>query len=195
MTVIGGGWRNPAGSDPHAGVDIRLNEGTPVFAIGDGVVTSASATPAGDLGIFAAIAHASGVVSRYLHFSQLLVAPGQTVRKGQQIGLSGNTGNSAAPHLHLDLKVPDQGVLAQVAAEVGEPATGFEPNKTGFGFGIPAEPWIPADRYDDVVKANAEQNGIPLYRPRGVALAIALGMSAGLAFGLYKLIIEPGEGR
>lgn len=164
MMIVGGGWR---GAGNHAGLDIRLPVGTPIKAIADGIVTNASATPNGDLGIFAAITHGSGVVSRYLHFSRLDVSPGQFVSKGQQIGLSGNTGLSAGPHLHIDLKTtPD--VLEQIKATVGEPATGFEPNVTGFGMGFPAEPWIPADGYDQTVQALAQQNGIPLYEPRGL---------------------------
>jgi murein DD-endopeptidase MepM/ murein hydrolase activator NlpD len=158
MCVIGGGWRTN-----HAGLDIRLPTGTPIFAAGDGVVMRSSATPLGDLGIFASIQHGNGLVSRYLHFSQLQVSPGERVRKGQQIGLSGNTGNSSGPHLHFDIKVPDPAVVAAIAAVTGVPKTGFEANVTGFGAGVPSEPWIPADGYDPSVIANARANEIPLY--------------------------------
>lgn len=194
LCVIGGGWRNPAGGNPHAGIDIRLPEGTPVFAVAAGVVTRASASPAGDLGIFCAIQHASGALTRYLHFSQLLVSPGQRVAKGQQLGRSGNTGNSAGPHLHFDIKIPpgQQGagsVLAKIRAAAGPPATGFEPDKTGFGIGVPSEPWVPADGYDDVVVANARQNGIPLYDQigHGLPLVAKLAIVAGFGFAAYKL--------
>jgi murein DD-endopeptidase MepM/ murein hydrolase activator NlpD len=168
MMIVGGGWRSD-----HKGLDIRLPQGTPIFAIGDGMVLNASATPFGDMGIYAAISHPSGVVSRYLHFSQLDVSPGQMVSAGQQIGLSGNTGLSAGPHLHIDLKVPSSITLAEIRDTVGEPVGGFEQNVTGFGVGVPAEPWIPVDAYEPQVEANANANGIPLYRPRGVQDIVA----------------------
>jgi murein DD-endopeptidase MepM/ murein hydrolase activator NlpD len=188
LNVVGGGWRGPGN---HAGMDLAVPQGTPVFAIGPGVVTRASATPAGDLGIFAAIAHPSGIVSRYLHFSELLVQPGQTVRRGQLIGRTGNTGNSAAPHLHIDLKVPSKAVVDQIAAEVGTPRSGFETNITGFGIGVPGEPWIPADRYSPTVIAGAQAQGIPLYRPRGASLAVKLVLIAGFAYAAYRLAMSP----
>ncbi len=172
MTIIGGGWgAGPGGK--HAGLDIRLPVGTPILAVADGVVTSSSATSRGDLGIYAAISHPTGVVTRYLHLSRLDVQAGQQVSRGDQIGLSGNTGNSAGPHLHLDIKIPSPLVLAQIKEEVGEPAGGFEGNVTGFGFGIPGEPWVPNDGYDGSVVASALANGIPLYQVRGVADVVA----------------------
>lgn len=183
--VIGGGWRGPG---VHAGLDIRLPQGTPVLAVAGGIVTKASATPLGDLGIFAAIQHSNGLVTRYLHFSKLLVAPGQRVGSGQQIGLSGNTGNSAAPHLHFDIKIPDPSVVDKVIAVTGMPKTGLEQNVTGFGIGVPAEPWIPADAYDPEVVTNARTNKIPLYDqiPHG-SLLFKLALVAGIGLGAYAL--------
>ncbi len=195
LNILGGGWR---GQGVHAGADMAVAQGTPVFAIGDGFVTRASATPSGDLGIFAAITHPSGIVSRYLHFSQLLVAPGQTVRKGQQIGFTGNTGNSAAPHLHLDLKVPGADVLEAVKRAVGTPKTGFEANVTGFGAGIPAESWVPFDSIVPSVLAEAAANGIPIYKPgifgSGIVGTLAkIALVAGLGYAAYELATRPGS--
>jgi murein DD-endopeptidase MepM/ murein hydrolase activator NlpD len=185
MMIVGGGWRRTP--NKHAGLDIRLPQGTPIFAVADGIVTSSSATPRGDLGIYAAITHPTGVVTRYLHFSQLSVTTGQHVLKGQQIGLSGNTGLSSAPHLHFDIKVPSQDVVAKIRDEVGEPLGGFEPNVTGFGVGVPAEPWVPVDRYEPQVVTNAITNGIPLYKPRGADLAgkLTLALLLGLLGGAW----------
>jgi murein DD-endopeptidase MepM/ murein hydrolase activator NlpD len=180
-TVIGGGWgAGPGGK--HAGIDIRVVQGTPVVAVGEGTVLAAAAGgDNGGMGTFAAIMHPSGVVTRYLHLSQLLVAPGQPVSRGQLIGRSGNTGNSAGPHLHFDIKVPSPIALAQLVSQVGgEPPGGFEPNITGYGVGIPAEPWIPADRYEPSVVASALANGIPLYQARGVADFLASSSGAGI---------------
>jgi murein DD-endopeptidase MepM/ murein hydrolase activator NlpD len=190
QSVIGGGWR---GQGNHAGLDIAVPVGTPVFAAASGVVSRASASPAGDLGIFAAIQHGNGLVSRYLHFSQLLVAPGQRVSKGQQIGLSGNTGNSAAPHLHFDLKVPSQAVVEAITRVTGTPKTGLEANVTGFGIGVPAEPWVPGDSYSPAVIANARGNGIPLYDqvPHGGSILIKIGLVALIGIAAYKLLVSP----
>jgi murein DD-endopeptidase MepM/ murein hydrolase activator NlpD len=173
MTIAGGGWgQGPGGK--HAGIDFRLVQGTPVVAVADGTVMAASSSgDNGGMGTFAAISHPSGVITRYLHLSQLLVAPGQPVSRGQMIGRSGNTGNSAGPHLHFDIKVPSPLVLAEILREVGEPAGGVEANITGYGFGIPAEPWVPVDSYEPSVVANALANGIPLYRTRGVSDFVA----------------------
>jgi murein DD-endopeptidase MepM/ murein hydrolase activator NlpD len=172
LTIVGGGWGHGPGGK-HAGFDIPLVQGTPIVAVADGVVTSASAsTDNGGMGIFAAITHPTGVVTRYLHLSQLLVAKGDRVSRGQMIGRSGNTGNSAGPHLHFDIKATPV-VLPEIARAVGEPPGGFEGNVTGFGFGIPAEPWVPVDRYEPKVVASALANGIPLYRARGLRDLIA----------------------
>lgn len=179
LTIIGGGWGHGPGGK-HAGLDISLPVGTPLLAVADGTVSRASAsTDNGGMGIFAAINHPTGVVTRYLHMSQLLVSTGERVSRGQMIGRSGNTGNSAGPHLHFDIKVPSPIVLQQIRAEVGEPSGGFEGNITGFGFGIPAEPWVPADSYGGKVVAGALANGIPLYKPRGVSDLLASTGKAG----------------
>ena len=195
LAVVGGGWR---GQGNHAGVDIALPTGTPVFAIGDGFVSSGSASGGGDMGIHAVITHPSGIVSRSLHFSKLLVTPGQTVRKGQQIGLSGNTGNSAAPHLHLDLKVPSASVLEEIKRAVGTPRTGYEANVTGYGVGIPAESWVPFDAIKPDVLAQAQANGIPIYKPGifggGLFGSLAKGaLVVGLAWGAYELAKSGGN--
>jgi murein DD-endopeptidase MepM/ murein hydrolase activator NlpD len=196
LTIIGGGWGHGPGGK-HAGIDIRLPVGTPIVAVADGVVSRASAsTDNGGMGIFAVITHPTGVVTRYLHMSQLLVATGEQVSRGQTIGLSGNTGNSAGPHLHFDIKVLSPLVLQQIAAEVGEPPSGFEDNITGFGFGIPAEPWVPADGYDDKVVTGALANGIPLHSERDVSdpasstrklgPILLLGIAVGLFYVLWR---------
>lgn len=185
MSVIGGGWR---GQGNHAGLDIAVPTGTPVLAANSGVIRSASASPAGEMGIYAAVQHASGLVTRYLHFSQLLVSPGQHVGKGQEIGLSGNTGLSTGPHLHFDIKVPDERVVDAILAVTGMPRTGLEANITGFGIGVPAEPWLPADNYSPAVQAAAQANGIPLYDeiPHGSWL-VKLALVAGIAGGAWWL--------
>ena len=51
------------------------------------------------------INHGNGLVTKYMHHSALCVSAGQTVSKGQQIGLTGTTGNSTGVHLHFQVEV------------------------------------------------------------------------------------------
>ena len=91
------------GSDEiHKGVDIAADEGSPVTATADGTVITAGE---GSLaGIYAEIDHGNGLVSRYLHCSELCVSEGDTVKAGDVIAKVGSTGNSTGPHLHFELK-------------------------------------------------------------------------------------------
>lgn len=159
-----GGWQIRPTTGLHAALDIPMPTGTPIFAAADGVATRVSPTDSSDAGIFVALTHASGLVSRYLHLSQALVSQGQRVAKGQQIGVSGTTGLSEGPHLHFDLAVPAS-LLPAVIAAAGTPTTGF-PRDIGFGTPIPAEPWLPVDSYAAGVISNARTLGIPLFRER-----------------------------
>ena len=88
---------------PHNGVDIGCPIGTPVRACDDGTVSVACsvADSAGE-GIF--LAHAWGQ-SEYWHLSQLIAKIGQVVKKGDIIGLSGDTGFATGPHLHFGTMV------------------------------------------------------------------------------------------
>ncbi|MFC4812362.1 glucosaminidase domain-containing protein [Paenibacillus sp. GCM10023250] len=99
----------------HTGIDIGVPIGTPVSSSQDGVVTSVIYPKATDPdalntgGINVAIESTDEEMpgtTRYLHLSNALVGPGQTVKKGQIIGLSGNTGRSTGPHLHFEY-LPD----------------------------------------------------------------------------------------
>ncbi len=85
----------------HYGVDISANTGTPVRVTADGLVieTSASAT----YGKFVVVSHGFGTVTRYAHLSQVHVRRNQRLRRGQLVGLVGNTGRSRAPHLHYEV--------------------------------------------------------------------------------------------
>lgn len=85
--------------NPHNGVDIAAPEGTPVVAIGDGVVTLAHE----DMfytGKTVVLDHGHGLTSVYAHMSDIEVAVGETVAKGQPVGKVGQTGRSTGPHLH-----------------------------------------------------------------------------------------------
>ena len=54
--------------------------------------------------------HPQGYESMYGHLSRVIVAPGDSVRAGQVIGLSGNSGRSTAPHLHFEIRRGGQSI-------------------------------------------------------------------------------------
>ncbi|MER5740692.1 LysM peptidoglycan-binding domain-containing M23 family metallopeptidase [Streptomyces sp. NPDC002262] len=86
----------------HTGTDFIASSGTTVRAVGAGTVVSAGWS--GAYGNEVVIKHADGNYSQYAHLSSLAVSAGQSVSGGQQIGLSGSTGNSTGPHLHFEIR-------------------------------------------------------------------------------------------
>lgn len=87
----------------HTGWDIRASIGTPVRAMGSGRVAFAGVL---DIrGNHVIIDHGYGIYSGYSHFSQTHVTRGQTVERGQIIGVTGNSGRSSGPHLHWEMTV------------------------------------------------------------------------------------------
>ncbi|MFI8509774.1 peptidoglycan DD-metalloendopeptidase family protein [Streptomyces sp. NPDC085460] len=86
----------------HTGADFIASSGTTVRAVGAGTVVSAGYS--GAYGNEVVIQHADGNYSQYAHLSSLAVSAGQSVSGGQQIGLSGSTGNSTGPHLHFEIR-------------------------------------------------------------------------------------------
>ena len=89
----------------HTGVDFAVPVGTNVLAVADGVITNANWGKAYGIQIVQEIGlHSKKQYCIYAHLSKTLVKPGDKVKKGQQIGESGNTGNSTGPHLHFELR-------------------------------------------------------------------------------------------
>lgn len=84
--------------DPHGGLDLALREGTPVGASAPGIVLDADDYYYCGKSVF--IDHGQGLISLYCHLQRIDVAPGQSVRRGQRIGLSGMSGRATGPHLH-----------------------------------------------------------------------------------------------
>ena len=92
------------GSTYHQGIDIgNVFYDTPVMAAASGVVTVAQYSSSA--GNYVSISHGSGVSTVYMHMSYLTVSPGDTVYQGEQIGVTGNTGNSSGPHLHFGVMI------------------------------------------------------------------------------------------
>jgi murein DD-endopeptidase MepM/ murein hydrolase activator NlpD len=85
---------------PHNGLDFTAPSGAPVYATGDGVVLYTGYSTYGNV-IY--IDHGFGFETRYAHLTNYIVAPGQTIKRGQVIGYVGNTGLSAGPHLHYEV--------------------------------------------------------------------------------------------
>lgn len=85
----------------HTGVDFAVKTGTPILAVADGKIEPANWGKS--YGIQAVQKVAGGWVI-YAHLSKLNVKVEDKVVKGQQIGLSGNTGNSSGPHLHFEMR-------------------------------------------------------------------------------------------
>lgn len=93
---------------PHNGVDLAAPSGTPVMSTGDGIVKLIGNHPYA--GKYIEIDHSGAFSTRYLHLSRILVKRGETVKRGERIALSGNTGRTTGPHLHFELRVNHQPV-------------------------------------------------------------------------------------
>ncbi|UCQ26470.1 murein DD-endopeptidase MepM [Edwardsiella tarda] len=93
---------------PHKGVDFAMPVGTPVLAVGDGEVVIAKRS--GAAGNYVVIRHGRQYTTRFMHLKTILVKPGQKVKRGDRVALSGNTGRSTGPHLHYEFWVNNQAV-------------------------------------------------------------------------------------
>jgi murein DD-endopeptidase MepM/ murein hydrolase activator NlpD len=89
-------------TQPHMGADYALTTGTPIVAVADGTVVLAEDLFYPGNAVF--IDHGNGLVTMYFHLSELAVASGQEVTKGQKIGLAGATGRATGPHLFFGVR-------------------------------------------------------------------------------------------
>lgn len=83
---------------PHAGLDVAVDRGTTVVASGAGVVLAVGDYFFNGKTIF--LDHGNGLITMYCHLDRMDVQVGETVTKGEAIGLSGMTGRATGPHLH-----------------------------------------------------------------------------------------------
>jgi murein DD-endopeptidase MepM/ murein hydrolase activator NlpD len=119
---IFGTWRN------HTGTDYAAPMGTPVHAIGDGVIVTEGRV--GGYGNMIDIRHGNGMVSRYGHMSRFArgIHPGTHVKMGETIGYVGMTGWATGPHLHFEIRVHGVARDPKVAlkGQSGAPLSGSE---------------------------------------------------------------------
>jgi hypothetical protein len=95
---------------PHSGIDLAIPENSTLRAIGEGVVDKVF-TGEGLIGKGLSIRFPDGKRAIYGHMNEVKARVGEHVNAGQVIGLSGNTGNSTAAHLHFSLKNPDGSLI------------------------------------------------------------------------------------
>jgi murein DD-endopeptidase MepM/ murein hydrolase activator NlpD len=86
----------------HHGIDLAAPEGTEVFAVADGVVTSLGYDPV--LGNYIIITHSNNLTSLYGHLQKFETVLRSEVKSGTLIGRVGTTGRSTGPHLHFELR-------------------------------------------------------------------------------------------
>jgi murein DD-endopeptidase MepM/ murein hydrolase activator NlpD len=89
----------------HLGLDIQANEGEPIYAAGNGVVTMAQSGWNYGYGNVVQIDHGNGYVTVYAHLSVISVGLCTPVGQGSVIGLAGSTGNAFGAHLHFEVRI------------------------------------------------------------------------------------------
>jgi murein DD-endopeptidase MepM/ murein hydrolase activator NlpD len=100
--VIAGFGPKPNGLQ-NDGINLAVPEGTPVKAAEDGVVAYAGNELKG-YGNLVLVRHSNGFVTAYAHASEIVVKRGDTVKRGQVIAKSGQTGSVTAPQLHFEIR-------------------------------------------------------------------------------------------
>lgn len=93
---------NGVAQRPHLGLDYRVPTGTSVAAMNEGTVLLARFLYFE--GNCVVIDHGQGLLTLYFHLSEIKVKEGDTVKRGQEIGLSGGTGRATGPHLHVAVR-------------------------------------------------------------------------------------------
>lgn len=120
----------------HEGVDFPGHYRAAIYATGAGTVRFAGWM--NGYGNLIEIQHSGGLSTRYGHLSQLLVKPGEAVRRGEEIGLMGSTGRSTGTHLHYEVRV--NGVSVNPLAYMGQNAPRHETNPLRWKPQIVADP-------------------------------------------------------
>src|SRR6218665_1891684 len=93
----------------HKGLDFTAPQGTPIYATGDGTVTTAGYSDGG-YGNHVEINHGYGYQTLYGHMVKVKARGGQKVKRGEVIGWVGSTGKSTGPHCHYEVKINSNNV-------------------------------------------------------------------------------------
>ncbi|MGW2204002.1 peptidoglycan DD-metalloendopeptidase family protein [Streptomyces sp. NPDC001774] len=125
----------------HTGLDLEAPVGTAIYAPADGKIVKAGS--GGAYGNETHIQHANGVITQYAHQSRFDVKVGDQVKRGDQIGAVGMTGNTSGPHLHWEVRVPG----------VDNPFVGGQDNGPGM---VDPEAWL-----DGKISASPDYGGVP----------------------------------
>ena len=168
-STFGPRWKQSAGRDDfHLGIDYFGARGTPVLAIGDGVVEAVHADGSATFplgGNVVVVRHAIAqqrfhgamidrVFAVYLHLDSIAVVAGESVAAGQQLGAMGDTGDTDFVHLHFETRVQTMCSLPyQVAHPQSACVTGFDPHVHPFLF-------VPADDADAIVLARIDETTV-----------------------------------
>lgn len=109
---ISAGFPNYSSGEYHGGIDFPCPTGTKVVAAQSGIVSLVKRLDS-SYGYYVMIYHGTDseghhIFTLYGHNSDILVSPGDTVKKGQQIARSGSTGNSTGPHCHFEVRMDNQ---------------------------------------------------------------------------------------
>jgi hypothetical protein len=163
----------PRGTKIHEGIDIGAAIGTPVYAAAAGTVVAAqSYSGYGNTVILDHGARSANLPTRwftlYGHLEAPLVSPGATVRQGQQIARSGNTGRGTGPHLHFEALTNT--ATGATAALNGTPFKGMNA-ATAIGRQVTNRTTIPVD----FVGLKTDAGATPAYYFVGVAATSASG--------------------
>ena len=135
---------NTGAEELHRGVDIAVPTGTVVYAAHDGTVMQAAYDSY--YGNYVVITDSKGYTTKYAHMDSLTVSAGQSVKKGDTVGKSGNTGSSIGSHLHIECLYNGEYYNPLFYFEAGtQTIYGETPGGTGGGTGNV----IPPDSYDD----------------------------------------------
>ena len=135
---------NTGAEELHRGVDIAVPTGTVVYAAHDGTVMQAAYDSY--YGNYVVITDSKGYTTKYAHMDSLTVSAGQSVKKGDTVGKSGNTGSSTGSHLHIECLYNGEYYNPLFYFEAGtQTIYGETPGGTGGGTGNV----IPLDSYDD----------------------------------------------
>lgn len=125
----------------HTGLDLQASVGTGIYAPADGKIVKAGS--GGAYGNETHIQHANGVITQYAHQSRFDVKVGDQVKRGDQIGAVGMTGNTSGPHLHWEVRVPG----------VDNPFVGGQDNGPGM---VDPQDWL-----NGKITANPDYGSVP----------------------------------